>query len=69
MPDPAAAFVAAFIADTNTPDGTPEASFAALLEAIHARRFTGTMTLHFQRGQPRAVDFPQPLRVTFSPTT
>lgn len=60
MTDPAADFIADLAE-------TLDVSFAALLAAIYDRRFTGTVTLHFQRGQPRAVDFPQPIRVTFAP--
>lgn len=41
-------------------------SFAVLLERLYAEKFRGAITLHFDNGIPKVVEFPQPQRVTLT---
>lgn len=55
-----------FINAANVPDLTPESAFAALLQALYDRRYTGKVLLNFQRGTPRSAEFPRPTVVRFT---
>jgi hypothetical protein len=68
MSSDASTLIAAFVAASNAPDATPESTFLTLLQALYQERYTGAVTLHFQRGTPREAEFPQPVRVRFLPT-
>lgn len=54
-----------------TPPRVDEVDLATLLAALHARSYTGSVTLHFHQGQPRTVEFdaPQLRLATPSPTS
>ncbi len=39
-------------------------TFAEVLDTLHHERFTGSVTVHFAQGQPKALDFARPYRVT-----
>lgn len=46
---------------------TPEPvrlTFAEVLDTLHSERYTGAVTVHFAQGQPKALDFDRPYRVT-----
>jgi hypothetical protein len=57
MPSTPQDLVYAIVDSTNS----VEVSFAALLQQIHAKQFTGNVTFSFRRGVPQVVEFPQPL--------
>lgn len=63
MPSTPQDLVYAIVDETNL----PEVSFAALLQQIHAKQFTGPVTFHFRRGTPQRVEFPQPLTLQLVP--
>lgn len=65
MPATAQDLVYAIVDATNV----PEVSFPQLLQQIHAQQFTGEVVLHFRRGVPQKVEFPQPLTLELAPRT
>lgn len=51
------------------PEASTPVSFADLLSALHARRYTGAVTFHFFSGQPNCADLPQePIRFRLAST-
>ena len=56
-----------FLTAASAPDTTPESAFLTLLQALYDHRYNGAVTLHFQAGKPREAEFPQPIRVRFTP--
>jgi hypothetical protein len=50
-----------------TDSATIELTFAAILDQIHRKQFTGPVTFHFRRGTPQKVQFDQPLVLDLGP--